>query len=173
VTPNCYHSPPRNTDKPTYLFIFVRLTTTQAQLFGMALQMPISVRLGMQSKKLSASGACVKKILLRLWKEQVAQDLVEYALLLVLISLVLVASIKTLATGVGKVYSGAASNLTVSGGGGGGGNGGGGGDGGGGGNGGGGNGGGEGGGGNCGGGNGGGGNGGGGNGGGGGGRGGN
>ncbi|HTC63965.1 MAG TPA: hypothetical protein VK709_14070, partial [Candidatus Saccharimonadales bacterium] len=74
----------------------------------------------------------MKKILLRLWKEQVAQDLVEYALLLVLVSLVLVASIKTLATGVGKVYSGAASNLTVSGGGGG--NGGGGGDGGGGGN---------------------------------------
>jgi Flp pilus assembly pilin Flp len=63
----------------------------------------------------------VKKILLRLWKEQVAQDLVEYALLLVLVSLVLIASIKTLANGIGNVYSGAASNLTVSGGGGGGG----------------------------------------------------
>ncbi len=61
----------------------------------------------------------MKKLLLRLWKEQVAQDLVEYALLLVLIALVLITSIKTLATGVGKVYSGAASNLTVSGGGGG------------------------------------------------------
>ncbi|HWF14467.1 MAG TPA: hypothetical protein VG272_12065 [Candidatus Acidoferrales bacterium] len=66
----------------------------------------------------------MKKILLRLWKEQVAQDLVEYALLLVLVSLVLVASLRTLGVGVTKVYSGAATNLAVTGGGGSGGDGG-------------------------------------------------
>jgi Flp pilus assembly pilin Flp len=68
----------------------------------------------------------VKKILRRRWKEEIAQDLVEYALLLVLIGLVVVASLKSLGTGLGKAYSGAASNLTVTSGNGGGGNGGGG-----------------------------------------------
>jgi Flp pilus assembly pilin Flp len=62
----------------------------------------------------------VKKLLLRLWKEQIGQDIFEYALLLVLIGLVLVASLKTLSSGVGKVYTGAASDLAVSGGDGGG-----------------------------------------------------
>jgi Flp pilus assembly pilin Flp len=62
----------------------------------------------------------VRKILKRLWKEEVAQDLVEYALLLVMVSLAVIASMKVLSNGVGKAYSAAASNLTVSGGNGGG-----------------------------------------------------
>lgn len=52
------------------------------------------------------------KHLLRLWNEEQGQDLVEYALLLVLISLGAVASIRTLANAVSNAYSNAAGNLT-------------------------------------------------------------
>ncbi len=53
----------------------------------------------------------MKSLLLRLWREEDGQDLVEYALLLVLISLIAVASITT----VGQAVSNAAVVTTTSG----------------------------------------------------------
>ena len=49
---------------------------------------------------------------LRLWKEEEGQDLVEYALLVVLISLAAVAAMKGLASGISDAFSNAAANLT-------------------------------------------------------------
>jgi Flp pilus assembly pilin Flp len=54
----------------------------------------------------------MKKTLLRLWKEEEGQDLVEYALLLVLLSLAAIASLGTLATAINGVFSQAVKNLT-------------------------------------------------------------
>ena len=51
--------------------------------------------------------------LARLWKEEEGQDLTEYALLMVLIALVAIASMKTLGTTVSNVFSNAAANLTT------------------------------------------------------------
>jgi pilus assembly protein Flp/PilA len=48
----------------------------------------------------------------RLWKEEEGQDLVEYALLVVLISLAAVTAMKTLANGISDAFSNAAANLT-------------------------------------------------------------
>jgi pilus assembly protein Flp/PilA len=53
----------------------------------------------------------MKTILLRLWKEEEGQDLVEYGLLLVLISLVAVSAMQTLGSGVSDAFSNAAANL--------------------------------------------------------------
>ena len=55
----------------------------------------------------------MKKQLLRLWREEKGQDLTEYALLLVLLSLAAVAFLSPLATAINKVFSNAAANLTV------------------------------------------------------------
>ena len=52
-------------------------------------------------------------IVKRLWKEEEGQDLTEYALLMVLIALVAIASMKTLGTTVSNVFSNAATNLTT------------------------------------------------------------
>src|SRR5215472_16006747 len=49
----------------------------------------------------------------RLWKEEEGQDLTEYALLMVLIAMVAIASMKTLGTTVSNVFSNAAANLTT------------------------------------------------------------
>jgi Flp pilus assembly pilin Flp len=54
----------------------------------------------------------MKILLTRLWKEEEGQDLTEYALLLVLLSLAAVTSLGTLATAVNSVFAKAASNLT-------------------------------------------------------------
>ncbi len=54
-----------------------------------------------------------KNLLLRLWREEEGQDLVEYALLLVLISLIAVASITTVGKAVSNAFSNAAANLTT------------------------------------------------------------
>jgi pilus assembly protein Flp/PilA len=54
----------------------------------------------------------MKNVLRRLWQEEEGQDLVEYALLLVLISLVAVATMKTLGQAVSDAFSNAAANLT-------------------------------------------------------------
>ena len=59
----------------------------------------------------------MKKFLLRLWKEQIAQDLVEYALILLLIVLAAITSIKTLSNGVKKAYSTTSSDVRAGGGG--------------------------------------------------------
>jgi Flp pilus assembly pilin Flp len=50
--------------------------------------------------------------LLRLWKEDHGQDLVEYALLLVLISLGAVISMRSLASAISDTFSNAAKDLT-------------------------------------------------------------
>jgi len=56
----------------------------------------------------------MKSLLRRLWREEEGQDLVEYGLLLILIALAALAAIGPIGTAVSKVFSGAASNLTVS-----------------------------------------------------------
>ncbi len=55
----------------------------------------------------------MRDLILRLWREESGQDLTEYALLLVLLSLAAVASLGTLATAINQVFSNAASNLTT------------------------------------------------------------
>jgi pilus assembly protein Flp/PilA len=54
----------------------------------------------------------MKNVLMRLWKEEEGQDLVEYALLLTLLSLTAVAAITTLATTVTGVFTAANTKLT-------------------------------------------------------------
>jgi Flp pilus assembly pilin Flp len=54
----------------------------------------------------------MKNLLMRLWKEEEGQDLVEYALLLVLLSLAAIGSLGGLATAINGVFSRAAVNLT-------------------------------------------------------------
>jgi pilus assembly protein Flp/PilA len=53
-------------------------------------------------------------IVKRLWREEEGQDLTEYALLMVLIALVAIASIQTIGTTISNVFSNAAANLTAS-----------------------------------------------------------
>lgn len=55
----------------------------------------------------------MKELLLRLWREEEGQDLTEYALLLVLLSLAAVAFLNPLAAAINNVFSNAASNLTT------------------------------------------------------------
>ena len=52
-------------------------------------------------------------VLKRLWKEESGQDLTEYALLLVLITLLSVASVNTLADAVSNLWSRAASTIAA------------------------------------------------------------
>lgn len=52
------------------------------------------------------------KHLRRLWEEESGQDLVEYALLVVLISLGALASMKSLAIAISDAFSNASANLT-------------------------------------------------------------
>lgn len=54
----------------------------------------------------------MKNLALRLWREEEAQDLTEYALLLVLIALAAIVSMKTLANAISNVFSNASVNLT-------------------------------------------------------------
>jgi pilus assembly protein Flp/PilA len=53
------------------------------------------------------------QLLLRLWKEEEGQDLTEYALLLVLLSLAAVASLGTLASAINSVFNQASTNLAT------------------------------------------------------------
>jgi pilus assembly protein Flp/PilA len=53
----------------------------------------------------------MKNLMIRLWKEEEGQDLTEYALLLVLLSLAATASLGTVSTAINKVFSNAATNL--------------------------------------------------------------
>jgi Flp pilus assembly pilin Flp len=55
----------------------------------------------------------MKNHLKRLWKEEEGQDVVEYALLLVLISLIAILSMQAVGTAVSNVFSNAAANLTT------------------------------------------------------------
>jgi pilus assembly protein Flp/PilA len=62
----------------------------------------------------SEANTKMKNLLLRLWREEEGQDLVEYALLLVLIALVAIAAVTTVGQAVSNVFSNAAQNLTTS-----------------------------------------------------------
>jgi Flp pilus assembly pilin Flp len=53
----------------------------------------------------------MKQMLRRLWKEEQAQDLTEYALLVVLVALGAIAGMTTLANAINSVFSKAAGNL--------------------------------------------------------------
>ena len=55
----------------------------------------------------------MKNLFIRLWKEEEGQDLTEYALLLVLISLVAVASMQTVGKAVSDVFTNATTSLTT------------------------------------------------------------
>lgn len=55
----------------------------------------------------------MKQLLTRLWKEEEGQDLTEYALLLVLLSLAAIGSLGALANAVNGVFQNAASNLNT------------------------------------------------------------
>ena len=54
----------------------------------------------------------MKNLLKQLWQEEEGQDLTEYALLLVLVSLAAIGSLGALATAINGVFSRAAANLT-------------------------------------------------------------
>lgn len=56
----------------------------------------------------------MKNLVRRLWKEEEGQDLVEYALLVVLVALGAVVAMKALASAISDAFSNAASNLTQS-----------------------------------------------------------
>ena len=51
------------------------------------------------------------KLLRKLWKDDSGQDLIEYALLIVLIALVMVASISTLSTKIQGAFTSAANAM--------------------------------------------------------------
>ncbi len=55
----------------------------------------------------------MKNLLRRLWKEEEGQDLVEYALLVVLIALGAIAAMQGLANAISDAFANAASNLTA------------------------------------------------------------
>jgi pilus assembly protein Flp/PilA len=52
------------------------------------------------------------KLLARLWRDEEGQDLIEYALLIVLLSLAAVGSLSSLATAINNVFASASANLT-------------------------------------------------------------
>jgi Flp pilus assembly pilin Flp len=54
----------------------------------------------------------MKRLLVKLWKEEEGQDLTEYALLLVLLSLAAIGSIGGLATAINQTFANATANLT-------------------------------------------------------------
>jgi Flp pilus assembly pilin Flp len=53
----------------------------------------------------------MRNLLMRLWNEEEGQDLTEYALLLVLLSLAAVGSVGGVATAINGVFNNAAKNL--------------------------------------------------------------
>jgi Flp pilus assembly pilin Flp len=52
-------------------------------------------------------------LLSRLWREEEGQDLTEYALLLVLLTLAAIGSLSTLATAINGVFAKATTNLNT------------------------------------------------------------
>lgn len=58
-------------------------------------------------------GNTMKRVLRRLWHEEEAQDLVEYALLVVLVALGAVGAMKSLASAISDAFSNASANLTT------------------------------------------------------------
>ena len=64
------------------------------------------------TKILTREENTMKKLLMRLWKDEEGQDLVEYALLLVLLSLAAVGALNGLATAINGTFSNASTKLT-------------------------------------------------------------
>lgn len=54
----------------------------------------------------------MKRFLVRLWKDEEGQDLIEYGLLLVFIALICIATIRTLGGAVSDIFANAVSNIT-------------------------------------------------------------
>ena len=54
----------------------------------------------------------MRRLPLRLWREEAGQDLTEYALLLVLVALASIVAMQSLATAISTAYSNTATNLT-------------------------------------------------------------
>jgi pilus assembly protein Flp/PilA len=54
----------------------------------------------------------MKNLLVRLWKEEEGQDLVEYGLLVVLLALGAIAGMRALATDINTVFGSAGTDLT-------------------------------------------------------------
>jgi len=65
------------------------------------------------SETLFGEESSMKELLARLWREEEGQDLIEYALLIVLMSLAAIGSIGGLASAVNNVFSTAAGNLNT------------------------------------------------------------
>ena len=81
----------------------------------MALQMHYTTGAGFPGTARSRSNRKendMKNVLMRLWKEEEGQDLIEYALLVALIGLVVAAAIPALATAITGVYTRAETALT-------------------------------------------------------------
>jgi Flp pilus assembly pilin Flp len=55
----------------------------------------------------------IMKTLKKLWQDEQGQDLTEYALLVVLISLVAIASMQTMGATISDVFTSASTNLTT------------------------------------------------------------
>ena len=55
----------------------------------------------------------MKQLAMRLWREEKGQDLVEYALLLVLVALASIVAMNALAVAISTAYANAATNLTA------------------------------------------------------------
>lgn len=55
----------------------------------------------------------MKNMMKRLWKEEEGQDLVEYGLLIVLISLFAVTAMSSLASGISDAFSNATQQMTT------------------------------------------------------------
>jgi pilus assembly protein Flp/PilA len=55
----------------------------------------------------------MRQLLIRLWRDEEGQDLTEYALLLVLLTLAAVGSLGTLANAINGVFLNVASNLST------------------------------------------------------------
>jgi Flp pilus assembly pilin Flp len=55
----------------------------------------------------------MRRFILHLWRDESGQDLTEYALLLVLISLVAITSMQRVATAIRDVFNTTATNLTT------------------------------------------------------------
>jgi pilus assembly protein Flp/PilA len=56
----------------------------------------------------------MKNMIVKMWKEEEGQDLVEYGLLVVLISLFAVVAMKGLANGISAAFNNASAQLTSS-----------------------------------------------------------
>ncbi len=55
----------------------------------------------------------MKQLLKRLWSDEEGQDLTEYALLLVLLTLAAIGSLSSLATAINGVFSSVTTNLST------------------------------------------------------------